>query len=239
MKFAIVGEHREFFRQNKAIEFEQLLSSQQVEELLHGIEEALAQRLKTPANRLAKISQEKLWKEGRDLWRDHPAIRKYATQNRLAEIASELMDFKPVRLGYDQYFSTTLRSANYEFAKNDSWHQWLQSRPTLKEMSSLQGVVGGVFLCLKAPNLQLESPSSAPSLFASSPGNGVFFHADLPIDLSFFEKVSGGKYLLITYAMSTSVYYLNESDPQAHALKRWGYVFGDRLSDKLNPILFR
>ncbi|QLH36192.1 MAG: hypothetical protein HWD61_08680 [Parachlamydiaceae bacterium] len=45
--------------------------------------------------------------------------------------------------------------------------------------------------------------------------------------------------MLLAFADFRTVYILNENDPHTHTLKHLGYVFGDKLSDKLNPIVYR
>jgi len=47
------------------------------------------------------------------------------------------------------------------------------------------------------------------------------------------------RYLMLVYTHPTAIYYLEEKDPKTHHLKSLGYVFGDRLNDKLNPIVYR
>jgi hypothetical protein len=47
------------------------------------------------------------------------------------------------------------------------------------------------------------------------------------------------KFLLFLYAEEDALYTLNPLDPHTHALKRMGYVFGDRLKETTHPHLIR
>ena len=67
-----------------------------------AVDQVLSERLKTSQAQLRFISPEMLFLQGRDLWRSSPSLHKLAAQVRFAEIASELIEKKPLRLGYDQ-----------------------------------------------------------------------------------------------------------------------------------------
>ena len=86
----------------------------------------------------------------------------------------------------------------------------------LKEMGSVQGIAAGVII----------KPT----------GSAIFFSAEHTFSLA--EEGENG-YLLIAYAGPGAVYVFNERDPDTHALKREGYVFGDRLREETHPTLTR
>lgn len=65
-------------------------------------------------------------------------------------------------------------------------------------------------------------------------GSGAFYLPSTP--LPDFEE---GPFFMIAYCDKYSQYLYEERDPQVHFLKSLGYVFGDRLSDRLHPILLR
>ena len=86
----------------------------------------------------------------------------------------------------------------------------------------------------------MEAPAALTLIFSAKAGNGVFFSPQATIDFQIlFTKRQGFAYILVVYVQSTTVYILNTNDPHAHTLKKYGYVFGDKLSDKSNPIIYR
>jgi hypothetical protein len=85
----------------------------------------------------------------------------------------------------------------------------------------------------------LKNEEISGSVFTEVPGNGVFFQPTHPIQFSSLFEKRGGSYLLLVYTQQTSVYLLQQKDPQGYFLKNLGYGYGDRLIDKLHPILIR
>jgi hypothetical protein len=174
---------------------------------------------------------EKIFITGRDLWRSHEAIRKVVTQKRLAQIASELTEQKPVRLGFDELFSDP-----GSIKMQDSYHQLLEKKMKLSDITSLQGTICGLMLCLQGSGVQ---PCEVPTAFSTTAGNGIFLSPDFVIDFQELYERQGYLYILIVYCQSSTVYIHQSLDPHAHALKALGYTYGDKLKDKLNPILIR
>lgn len=221
MKFAAASEHRDFFRKHQLIEFDDLLNQQQLNTLQSSINTVLANRLKIHASVLEEKKPLELFSAGRDLWRGSDAIKNIVLSKRLAEISSELFEHQPLRIGYDQLFVPGALNATH----------------TLEELSCLQGIVGGVMLCLIGQEVLPKTAS--PQIFSDKAGSGIFFTAKTTIDFSQLSHHPDQRYLLITYTHATSVYILNERDPNLHYLKQVGYNFGDKLSEKLHPIVFR
>jgi hypothetical protein len=232
MKFTVDSNHRDYFQKNNAIEFDSVLTENQLKILTEQIQRALTVRLEGE-----RVSPENLFKAGRDLFRTDTGIKKIITQKHFAEIVFELTQQKPLRLGYDQFFHSS--STSPALNPNQSpYVQLLNSKPTLQEMSSLQGVLCGLMICLKAEEGE-EKDEEAPVIFSRKPGNAVFFN---PTAILNFESLTSGNessYLLIVYVSLASVYILNTVDPNTYMLKNYGYSLGDRLSDKLNPIILR
>lgn len=46
-------------------------------------------------------------------------------------------------------------------------------------------------------------------------------------------------YLLIVYAENSATYVHKNQDLHAHLMKELGYVYGDRLKDKIHPLLIK
>jgi hypothetical protein len=249
MKFSVASEHRHYFQKHLSIEFEGLLTQEQLSTLQTACESTLSARLDTRPSRLKDKTADQIFSAGRDLWRSDDQIKKAVTQRILAEIASELIERKPLRLGYDQFFPfptqiQKLVSIESPFA------DFLQQQPTIKEISCINGILCGIVLCLSgakgkeildvAPMNESQSLLIPPvNIFPKIAGHGVFFHPDARIDLNQLLERPGQDYLMIIYTQARAQYTLQESDLNTHTLKRLGYVFGDRLSDKLNPVVYR
>lgn len=234
MKFAIGSEHRDYFRINRKIEFDDLLNQQQLLDLNQGIEAALAKRLNLPLHKVSGQPPHVLFSEGRDLWRSDDKVRRIVLSHTLAEIASELLEQKQIRIGYDQLFPES-RHLFAAFTVSDTYSGYIKQKHNLMELSSLSRMTCGLNLCLSGAGLESETPS----LFPIKRGNGIFFDPELPIDFKELQERPGHRYLMIVYTPMTSHFLNNPKDPQTHTLKHLGYGFGDALTDKLNPLLVR
>lgn len=171
----------------------------------------------------AEVAILKRCKAERDSSRADPQIEKIVYSSLFAKIASELSLQKRLRFGYDeQYFLPIVETG----------------RATLNDTNSIRGLVSALMICLEG-----ESDAPANSLpftpFPQKPGNATIFLPTLEWDYSLFSKRPKQRFLLITYATTRAMYVFEEKDPHTHALKRLGYVFGDRLGEACNPILSR
>ena len=88
MGFGLTKEHHDFFHKNHFIEFEDLLSSKEVETLENAID--------------SLVTSEDWIHVGHDMWRRDETIKKVTLHKGLAEIASSLCKKSPLRLAYDQ-----------------------------------------------------------------------------------------------------------------------------------------
>ncbi|MGE4575064.1 MULTISPECIES: hypothetical protein [Parachlamydia] len=241
MKFATAKEHRDFFQKNHLIEFADLLSSNQAISMANELESALGQRLNMSAAKVGGCASEKLFLNGRDLSRSSDILRKAVSQPQLAHIASELFEKRPIRLGFDQFFPVY----HVPFQKEGKiYRNFLNQTRTLTEVSCIQGTLGGLMLALptkhtiETPVVAEESVPSSVSIFPSQPCSGVFFAADLPLDFD-SPKRKDLYYLLIVYTESSPVYIANREDPLFHTLKLLEYGYGDRLSERYHPTVYR
>lgn len=89
MRYAILPEHREYFLRNGQVEFEKLLSEDEVA------------ALKTAFGGLDRT---------RDLSRINPVFQKIARSARLANVAANLVGCEPLRLVYDEIFEVRAHS---------------------------------------------------------------------------------------------------------------------------------
>lgn len=233
MNFSVVREHRNFFKLHHWIECEGVLTPAEVSRLKAGIDEALTLRRGDRRLSAEEMTAEEKFRLGRDVWRNAPSGKKTVLGKALAGVASELIEQKPLRFGYDMLFPSIGTSR----VKSGSYAELLARTPTLAEMSCIQGVLCGAMLCIDGPaDSSEETPAS--SLFSSVPGNGVYFTPDWPLPLHEIYGRQGFTYLLLVYTKANAVYLLQEGDPHLHAFKQLGYNFGDRLNDLHNPVVY-
>jgi hypothetical protein len=230
MYFAVDGTHRDFFRKHRWIEFEGLLSSPRLATLEKEIEAVLSQRLKMDEKEKTVLSDYAAFMAGRDLWRGSQPIKKQLVNKNFAEIASEIIEHKPLRMGYDQL----LPVAEGGLKGDNAYTKFLQKTPTLQEISPIQGVLCGLILCLKSA----ASNGQSSTLFTPTAGNGVVFAPDFPIPFHELKARAGCVYLLIVYVDAKAVYTHLEGVPHASDFKKIGYNLGDRLTDRLNPLVY-
>ncbi len=243
MKLAIAKEHRDFFQKQGFIEFEDFLSQNDLILFDRAINQALSQRIKTFQEKGEQVASEQLFLRGRDLWRSDEELRTLVCQSRFARIVSELIEKKPLRLGYDQLFPS-LYPTSLRKASSSIYTGFIQQTTTLNEISCLQGIVCGLMLALFASNPENQEmgqvkESEGVDIFPHRPGQVIFFQPHIPINLTYLYQHSGQRFLLIVYTQSLACYQLQVQDPHTHFLKHLGYIFNDRLSDKLNPIVYR
>lgn len=264
MKFAVLGEHRHFFKQNQALEVEEVLTANQLKNLNDQIEKVLEIRLKAKPQRAFLELPKKIFTVARDFSRENEILKKLILNKKFAEIATELIENKSLRYGFDQLYLNV--PDHFDGDEVNPYKELAQSPVTLQETTCLQDVLCGLMICLEGseedvskeevqtkelqanqelPNEeqphdeQLKEKPKTISIFSKKPGSAVFFTPEKLIDYSELISNQTARYLMIVYTHPKSIYYLQENDPQTHALKGLGYVFGDRLNDKLNPIVIR
>lgn len=223
MDFTIAKEHYDFFHREGYIEFQEVLTPQQLQEINLEITSLLAESLKVSERSVGQRPPQDIYSVGRDLWRKSPSIKKYLLHKRWARIAAELLDSSLLRIGYDQLIP---HGYNHE------------SITTLSAISPLQGIFCGVLFTLESDD-RILLEGATPSLPSPTAGNAIFFKSDHPLDLSDLSPLTSGLYHLVVFAGAKTVYIYNETDINTHTMKRLGYVFGDKLNDSLNPILYR
>lgn len=235
MKFAVAKEHRDFFRKHNRIEFEGLLPVEQRDKLLGAKATIISERL-AAAGKAKTLPVDAVFKVGYDLWRGNADAKKIILQKSFAEIASELIELKPLRIAYDQLLPPL---SSPSLAGSEDYREWLSSASTLNEISSVQGILCGLMLCLSQPqDAAVAAPSEVPSIFATKAGNGVFFSPDAPLNFNELVNRQGYTYLMVVYTKSVSVYLKIDSDPHTNEFRRLGYNFGDRLSDRFHPLVY-
>lgn len=122
MKFSLAKEHYDFFQKNYFVEFEGMITQDQIDLIRRKIKRK--SRHDTP---------QELYLDNHDLWRSSEPIKKAIFHKRLLSILADLTSEKPLRIGHDQYLP---KGFSGEFS--------------LSEMSSFQGLVGGYLICLES-----------------------------------------------------------------------------------------
>lgn len=230
MKYSVDNSHREFFAQSGWIEFEGLLSATQLAEANAAIDQVLAKRLETNAARMSLADPDALYLAGRDVWRESPVLQKLILQRPLAEMVADLVELRPLRLAFDQVY------AHYPREEGVSIHKRLEWDPVcgpLEALAPFQGLACGLFLCLDC------AADAAPSFFSRQPGNGICVGPDINLNISQLFRGGRQRYLLITYGKAVTLFVHQLKDPHMTTLRRLGYSFGDRLTDRLHPVVIR
>jgi hypothetical protein len=229
MKISIAKEHKDFFEKEGWIEFEELLTSSQLNQFNQAIDFALKAKLNTTPEKIKRMTQEELYAAGRDLSRHEETLRKLVTQPKLAEIASSLVGIRPLRLGYDQLLPPFIPSL-FQDLTPQTYEKYIDNASTLEGTSCVKEVAVGLIICL-GPDDDEEN------LF--NKGSIIFFNPQAPLDLVRLKSHPDQRYLLIVYTESLANYILQVDDPHTHDLKNLGYVFNDKLRDKTHPIVYR
>lgn len=230
MNFTVVREHREFFRKHHWIECDGVVSKGELERLVAGIPLVLAER--SEPSFAGKAFDKNGFALGHDLWREGQNLKKIILSRSLAEIAAELVEQKPLRFGYDALFPEVSEVQN-----QNAYESFLQTNPTLQEMSCIQGVLCGAMVCVSG-SAETSDEAVETTLFSRKPGNAVFFSPEWSLPLHEIYANPGFTYLLIVYTKANAVYLAQPGDPHLHNFKKLGYNFGDRLNDGIHPIIY-
>lgn len=215
MHLSLAKEHRDFFKKHSQIEFSALLSPAQVCDFANAVDEVV----------LKQQNEKNSFRDlGRDLWRDHPAIKKTTLKKDFAEIVAGLTGLHEIRIGYDQSIDT---------AKEPVLSTGMTS---LQQTSCIKPIIMGLLIRLS----EGSQPDSGmlPCPCPSSPGDGVFFSSQLLVSWDPLLALKNQRFFLIAYAGAHPIYILEKRDPCTHALKQHGYVFGDALKTDTHPVLF-
>lgn len=223
MRFELSDSFRNFFSKNHLIEFEEILSLDEADLLSSKIDALLPSALgKTP---LQCASNKELWAAGRDQWKQDPEIKKILLKSRIGEIASFLFKRKQIRFAYTQSIVTGSLQ-DLPFAENH----------TLAEISSMDPILGGVFLSLNSPDESFEE-EILPDFRKQKKGRALFFSATQPIPFPELFRQKGQKTLLICFTEQRVRYKMQPLDVHTHALKKLGYTFGDLILEAEAPYL--
>ena len=238
MKFSIAKEHLSFFYKNSFIEFESLISQGDIAILQEEVPKILALRLGVDKSRLSSQPSHLLYTSGFDIWRDSEKVKKILLRPHLGELAATLVKSKKLRMGFDRAF--------YKIGCVEKGLSLCIDKRSLASLACVQGIACGLMLQIddtilqsvaNGPLIQNETGSLIP--LPQKAGNGIFFLHDTPLSLAHLGSPSIGIFqILIVYARETALYRHSKDDPNTHAYKRLGYVFGDRLRRNTHPLIY-
>lgn len=240
MKFALAKEHRDFFTKHGWIEFDGVLPLSLIDEMNKEIDRVLAERLKVVPGTLHKESSESQFLQGRDLWRMSPVLLKSFSFNQLGMIICDLFQKKSLRLAYDQLFPS--KSFHPDHPQSQKiYENFLDQSLSLENVSAVQGIIAGVMIALDDTIAEVSPLEDIDAIdpFPAKKGSALFFSGELPIHWKQLYLHSKQRFYLVVYTDPTSFYRFLSEDPHAHALKHVGYIFNDKLTDRLNPLVYR
>ncbi|HXF28691.1 MAG TPA: hypothetical protein VN457_02490 [Chlamydiales bacterium] len=166
------------------------------------------------------------FKGERDLMRASESVKKLALHPKLVTIVEQLLGKRRLRYGFDQLYHLPLSAP---------------ITGTLKENSSIQGVVIGMMIGVEGTSGLEPNSATANPLFPQAPGNVIFFSPEFvwPQEALQPEVPHPQKCWLVVYADERSQYILQEKDPHTHLLKKQGYGFGDHLKEEHHPLIIK
>jgi hypothetical protein len=265
MKYHIEIGHIDRVKDHGWILFEQVFSPSQMQDVREASLSSAAERAGGSGStlELQTASPVELYRVGRDHWRVSDVLRRFVLRPQVNAIGSELFEQRPLRLAYTQLLGgrkdAVLGQEPPRTSPFDGPH-------SLKEFSPVQGLVGAAIVCLEAPLFAPEVPVAPKreeederreyrqvpepqpeqdqepeyeAFWPSEVGDVVYVHAEHPLHLGTLNAMQGGRFLLIAYSHGSAVYAYNAVDPLTHALQKYDYAYGDRLSDARNPIVAR
>lgn len=224
MRYLITSQQASYFQKHKQIEFDELLSKEEARRAFISCDLLLQKRLQITPDQLVMQPQEKLISAERDLFREDSYLAKIAKRRAFAEILHELTKTSPVRLAFDYLFYT-----------NEKKNPFFGKKMPLQEFFSVQNLCGFLLLRLSFSKQPREDEDPIPKKI----GNGFFFAPHAEVDLSPLFTLPSQMFYLIGYAKAKSIYISNDQDPHKNYLKKLGYSFGDLLSDKHHPIVYK
>ncbi len=232
MRFIITSAQKTHYQEKGWVEFEELLTDKEREELL---EEACHATLGKQVRDLSDYSLFDIYKKGRDLWRRSPKIAKLLKSARFVKTAADLADARWLRMGFDQFWWIP-ESAVDEVGSVPL----LGQVATLERAVCYQNLEVGMLICLQGGKWsEAMMHERELNVLPTAPGNVVMFKGDARIDWMGFLAGSPGVYLLVAYASKRAFYRSEERDWHQNGLKALGYAFGDELVEEHHPTVFR
>lgn len=238
MPYSISSDQKYFFQKHGWIQFESLIPAEKSAEFGELLRSTLAQRMGVPKGMLGMNASSKVYSKGRDVWRDHEELRRFSCGGKYAQIAGQLVGKRQLRIAWDQSF--LYQGDAYEKKGSKSFFSSMQGK-TLEEISPVQHVEIACLFSFEGRGSELKPLEEGESFnpFACGEGEGIFLRPDVPLDFSGLSLREGCVYLLVVYCGNPALYIHSTLDPNTHELKNLDYVFGDSLSQKTHPVVYR
>ncbi len=194
MLISLSNDQKAFFEKEGYVALEGVLTVQEIERIRTVFQSDI------PATRWdQELFGKQLFESGYDLFLKHKSKFKDISLQRIALIASELLDFHPIRYVFDQLCVR-------------------HSELPVQDTCSVTGCA--LVCCISLDNIELNK------------GSCLFVRADQA------PKLDLGLHWILGLGGRNLQYLHNKKDPHTHALKNYGYGFGDALKQSTHPILF-
>ena len=236
MRFEISQQQLNFFVKHGYIEFENLILQEDAKRLSQALDQTLERR---SAGLIDEKTPLTLYANGRDLFRDSPYIRSFATRRKLSMVASQLIQKNSIRLAFDQ----AIRTGRNNLTSQQIFPHIYAERTRLDQISCFQGLYLALIISLNYDNKDREEDIRIEEIDQLIPyprkfGRCLFIRRDIPLYLEPLFQRTDRSFYLIAYAQPKTLYILNENDPNTQILKKLGYAFGDHLKDEFHPIVY-
>ncbi len=225
MKIELAAEDLSYFDKNGRIEFHDLISELDLIRMRQVIHQELHRRkVERYPNQNNPFSE-----CGRDLALSSPELQSILYRKKIAEAAALLIHKRPLRWAFDQIMSTPVFLEKLEQESFD-----------LAKSLSITGFLIG---CAISFSKNREEKMVASVLFFK-PSSIIHKEENIQEVTSFFtpsqvENDDENMTHVFGYTGAKPLYIFNPLDPHTHALKKYGYGFGDQIKEKTHPVLFR
>ena len=172
--------------------------------------------------RLDLSSNENLFLNGRNLFREGLETKKLCAKKQIDEIAFHLFRKQPLKIAFDQFIHLGLQQ-DCPF-KEDG---------TLQEISSIRPTLGALIILLSPTSLTVEQP-----MLPKKSGNALFIAGNIPLPLKSLFSEANASLLVIAFTAGNARYCLEPRDPLTHAFKKEGLGFGDAVGEDLCPTIY-
>jgi hypothetical protein len=212
VRIQIAGEQLSYFERFGYVELQSLLHDSEVRDLQHAL---AVERAKQPISPFGSPAP-----GVGDMAITSEEGRRVLCSSKLGEAAFAFVRKKPIRYAFDRLWPS--------FPPNDSH---------IDTISSISPVLIAIVIALET-KAAVAAPKESPFMLTSLPseaGSVLFISPKTALHLT----SSSGNYLVVGYSGGRMLYGLQPQDPCTHTLKRYGYVFGDRLVEATHPVVYR
>jgi len=219
VKISLSGDQLLFFDRYGYLELDGFFSEQNALELLENVEN----KVYTKAHSIRGVVEDEnpFPKYGHNLALSSEVIQKRLCSPSMGKILYSMTKACPMRYGFDQVL----------------FDSYPPKGTTLNEISSFSSVLIGAVISLENTEGSVETQED-PFVLKKLPTSLGSICFVSPKTVWEVQNISG-RCLLVVYCGPNPIYIHQEKDPYTHAFKEYGYVFGDRLLDKTNPIVSR